>query len=84
MSIASEEPSKCLILAGLLPLAISPDQSIVTPLNTWLEQICMTDRCSDDTTIQIFNNFYQACADDIALVYGIYLYEDNRDYATQM
>ncbi|TFL04836.1 hypothetical protein BDV98DRAFT_562911 [Pterulicium gracile] len=83
LGIASEESSDCLNLGALLGAVTSPDQSIVGPFNTWIEEICTTDRCSDDTITEIFNTIARACVNETQ-TYGVSLDESTQRMTTQL
>lgn len=78
LSIASGENNECLNLSALLSAFTSPDQSIVTPVDNWLEGMCSRDRCSDDTINAMFDSVSQACSSE-AERFSITLDQNSKD-----
>ena len=83
LKISSGENSECLNLSALLGVFTNRDQSIVNPVNTWIEGICTTDRCSDDTINEMFTNVSQACSSE-AQRFNTALDQSSQDTLTRL
>jgi len=63
----NQEASSCLNLPGLVAIVtLQPNSSAVPPINTWLEQLCAAQPCSNATLISVATNITSGCQSDLS------------------
>jgi len=63
--ILASPQASCLNAGALLNLAISPNTSIVSSIDSWAQGMCTVSACSSSDLTAIMNNFTSGCLTDI-------------------
>jgi len=67
VQVAASPESSCLNPSGLTPLVVGgSNQSIVAPLNTWLQGFCSKPPCSNQDLSDIVTNITNGCSGDLS------------------
>jgi hypothetical protein len=60
------DASACLSAGSLLNVVLQSNQSIITPIDSWLKQLCSSAPCSNDTLSAVVTNVTTGCSAELS------------------
>ncbi|KZT27957.1 hypothetical protein NEOLEDRAFT_1239736 [Neolentinus lepideus HHB14362 ss-1] len=64
-SLVANPEFACLNAQALIPLATNPTQSVITPVNQWLQGMCSQPACTNDVISAAVSNVTTGCQSDL-------------------